>query len=71
MSRGDFQRLRTAVLADERLQERLRAASAHGEGAFESGLVEAAAARGLEVEAGDVGAALVEARRAWTERWLS
>jgi hypothetical protein len=70
MSRGDFQRLRTVVLDDERLQERLRAASTHGEDALQAGLVAAAAARGLQVDAGDVGAALAEARRAWTERWL-
>jgi len=71
MSRDDFDRLHTAVLADESLQERLRAASAQGEDAFLAGLVEASAARGLQVDAGDVSAALVAARRSWTERWLS
>lgn len=71
MSREDFQRLRTAVLADERLQERLRAASTHGEGAFQVSLAEEAAARGLQLDAGDVSAALLDARRAWAERWLS
>lgn len=71
MSRDDFERLRTAVLADESLQERLSAASTQGEEAFLAGVVEAGAARGLRVDPGDVTAALMDARRAWTERWLS
>lgn len=71
MSRDDLGRLRTAVLADANLQERLRTASTHGEDAFLAALAEAGAAHGLQVDAGDVTAALVEARRTWSERWLS
>jgi len=71
MARDDFERLRTAVLADESLQERLRSAAKQGESAFLAGVVEAGAARGLQVDAGDVNAALIEARRTWSERWLS
>jgi len=71
MARDDFERLRAAVLTDESLQERLRTASKRGEGAFLAGVVEAGAARGLQVDAGDVTAAIIEARRTWSERWLS
>lgn len=71
MSRTDFERLRTLVLADDSLQERLRASSAEGDGAFTARVVEAGAEHGLQVDAGDVTAALTEARHTWAARRLS
>ena len=70
MSRDGFERLRDAVLTDDSLQERLRASSAHANGAFVAQVVEMGTERGLQIAYGDVEVAIAEARRRWAERWL-
>jgi len=71
MSRDAFELLRTAVLADERLQDRLRAGSAQGGDAFVAAVVAIGAERRLAVDADDVATALDTARGAWLERLVS
>jgi hypothetical protein len=63
-----FAAFRRTVLADPRLQARLR--SIEGWPAFVDAAVAAAAEEGIALTADDVAAAREESRRSWRERWV-
>jgi hypothetical protein len=68
MSRENFERFRHLVLEDPPLQRELR--DIPDQQLFVTRLVSFARARGIDVEAADVEAALLESRREWLERWI-
>jgi hypothetical protein len=69
MSREEFDRFRTVVLADTSLQARLRNGPAAAED-FVGRAVSLGVERGFAFTSEDVSDALRDAQREWMERWV-
>lgn len=68
MTQVGFEQVRSLVLAQPALQERLRDLEDRAE--FTRLLLEIARAHGHELAEEDVAAAMQASRRAWIERWI-
>ena len=68
MPTDHLDRLRAAVLADPRLQQRLLAISDRRQ--FVAVLVQLAGEQGLEVAAEEVESAIADRRHAWYSTWI-
>lgn len=69
MAWEDWERFRQNVLADQALQERLRATRDWA--AFVALALQLGAERGLTLSVADLERALQSGRRLWLERWLA